>query len=121
MEQKRRRHFTKQQKMMILQDHFSKKTPIQVLARLHSISPITLYSWKRTMSQDESKINIEELLKENAQLKKDKNKLLKKVGESALREEVAQDIIEFYKKKIFEQELEEQKNSSNKKRKGARK
>lgn len=121
MEIKTRRRFTNEQKRLILHDHFSKGTPIPVLARLNFISPITLYNWKRNMSQDSSKINVKELLLEIEQLKNDKNKLLKKVGESVLREEVAQDIIEFYKKKILEQELEEQKSLSNKKRKVVKK
>jgi hypothetical protein len=66
-------------------------------------------------------IDVADPLKQIEQLKKDKDKLLKKVGESSLREEVAQDIIDFYKKKILEQELIEQKSSSSSNRKGLKK
>jgi len=121
MERKRRR-FSNEQKEEILQEHSVKGVPISVLARAHGINAVTLYQWKRAMREKpESNIDVADLLKQIDQLKKDKDKLLKKVGESCLREEVAQDIIDFYKKKILEQELIEQKSLSNPKRKDQRK
>lgn len=117
-----RRRFSDQQKEEILQEHRVKGVPIKVLARVHDINAVTLYQWKRAMrDKPESNIDVGDLLKQIEQLKKDKDKLLKKVGESCLREEVAQDIIDFYKKKILEQELIEQKSSSRSKRKDPRK
>jgi hypothetical protein len=65
-------------------EHSLKGTPIPVLARLNDIHPITLYSWKRKMT-NESSIDVKALLREIEQLKKDKNKLLKK-GTSRARE-----------------------------------
>jgi len=120
MERKKRRSFTINEKNDILREHSLKGTPIPVLARLNDVHPITLYNWKRKMT-NESSVDVKALLREIEQLKKDKNKLLKKVGELTLSEEVGQDIIEFYKKKILEQKLQEQENLSNKKRKGVRK
>jgi transposase-like protein len=121
MERKRRR-FSEDQKEEILQEHRIKGVPISVLARVHGINAVTLYQWKRAMrDKPDSSIDVADLLKQIDQLKKDKDKLLKKVGESSLREEVAQDIIDFYKKKTLEQELIEQKSSSNSKKKGQRK
>lgn len=119
---RKRRRFTEDQKVQILQEHHSKGVPISVLARVHDINAVTLYQWKRAMKdKPETNIDVADLLKQIDQLKKDKDKLLKKVGESSLREEVAQDIIDFYKKKILEQELIEQKNSSKSKRKDQKK
>jgi transposase-like protein len=121
MERKRRR-FSEEQKIQILEENRVKGVPISVLARVHGINAVTLYQWKRAMrNKPESQIDVEDLLKQIDQLKKDKDKLLKKVGESTLREEVALDIVEFYKKKILEQELIERKSSSNPKRKAPRK
>ncbi len=99
---RKRRRFSDDQNVQILQEHHSKSVPISVLARVHYINAVTLYQWKRAMKdKPESNIDVTDLLRQIDQLKKDKDRLLKKVGESTLREEVAQDIIDFYEKRSW--------------------
>ena len=121
MERKRRR-FSTERKHQILNEHLIKGIPIPIVARTHDINPVTLYYWKRKMSEENTdQIDVKKLLKEIEELKSDKSKLLKKVGELTLSNEVGQDIIDFYKKKILEDQLKERKSSSIKKKKGAKK
>lgn len=102
-----------ERKKEILRDHFTKSTPIPVLARLNDINPITLYSWKRAMkNKDPNQINLKELLAENENLKAENKKLLRAVGKAQLRNETAEEIIEDYKKKISHQQLQEQESLS---------
>ncbi|MDB9787008.1 transposase [Bacteriovoracaceae bacterium] len=92
------------------------------LARVHGIPPVTLYHWKRKMAEKPKKeIEIDEILEELNQLKKDKDKLLKPLGESQLDNQCLKDINEFLKKRQRNQTLKEPKISSKKKKTRTRK
>jgi len=80
-----RKRVTQSQKFNILTDHLEKGAPISELARLHGIPPVTIYQWKRQMAEKpKDEIQIEEVLKELNQLRQDKNKLLRALGEAQL-------------------------------------
>ena len=67
-----RKRVSKEQKFIILKEHFDKGTSISELARINNIHPITLYQWKRQMGEKpEEKINVQEILGENQKLKKE--------------------------------------------------
>lgn len=113
-----RKRITKELKFNILKDHFEKGTSISELARLNGIHPITIYQWKRKMSEKPiEKINIEELLKENEQLKKNNVQLTKALGQTALENQCLKDLNEFLKKKSQEQLLKSPKSFSKKRKK----
>ena len=72
-----RSRFTDQEKSSILEDHFDKGIPVPVLARKHGIHPITLYNWKRKMSESgASEVDITAILKENERLQKENKNLV---------------------------------------------
>lgn len=105
----------KEQRFLILKDHFDKGTPITELARVNNIHPITLYHWKKQMAQQpEEKINVHELLAEIQKLKKDNERLTKALGNAHLDLECGKEIIEILKKKSQEHLLKPQKKSSSK-------
>lgn len=117
MLQRYHKRVPKEQKFNILSEHFEKGTPISELARLHGIHPITIYQWKRNMGEKpEDKLDIQKLIEENNQLKKEKKHLTKAIGELALDNQILKDLNEFLKKRKREQELKKQEGSLKKKK-----
>lgn len=113
----RKRHSI-DQKHLILQDHFENGVSISELARKHQIHPITIYNWKKQMSdkKKEDEIDVHEILAENEKLKKEIASLKKSLGTVSHEKEVVKDINEFLKKRYREQQLKKQKNTSKKKK-----
>jgi transposase-like protein len=113
-----RKRITKEQKFNILSDHYEKGIPISELARLHGITPVTLYQWKRLMGDEKentSEINLDELKAELEKLRSENKKLTKALGELTLDNQCLKDVTAFLKKKYHNHLLEQQKNSSKKK------
>ena len=94
-----RRKLTDQEKNSILEDHFDKGVPVPVLARKHGVHPITLYNWKRKMSEQGNaiKIDTQALLKEIERLNKENKNLKAALGEGALDKKAPTISIEFWK------------------------
>ena len=70
----KRKYFTKAQKRSILDELNSNGMTISVLARKHDIHPVTVHKWKREMGtkkNDNSEIDISELLEELEKSKKE--------------------------------------------------
>ena len=112
-----RRMFTHDEKMSILSRHFKEGVSISELARVNSINPITLYSWKCKMSDKPKKqdlVDIKKILEENAELKKQNKSLKKIVGEQVLDIDCLKDLNEYLKKRALEEQLKKQKASSKK-------
>jgi len=102
-----RKRISKEQKFNILTEHIENGTPISELARLHGIHPITIYQWKRQMSEKPKQdLNVEKLLQELNDLKKKNKQLTKALGEVTLDNQCLKDINEFLKKKEEEDLLE---------------
>ena len=98
-----RKRISKEQKFNILSEHFENGTPVSELARLHGIHPITIYHWKRQMSdKPKNELDIEKLLKELNDLKKKNKQLTKALGEVTLDNQCLKDINDFLKKKEAE-------------------
>ncbi len=110
-----RKRVTKSQKFNILSDHIEKGTPISELARVHGISPVTIYQWKRKMAdKPQNELEVDDVLKELNQLKKEKDQLLKALGQSQVDNQCLKDIVDFLKKKQRDQTLKEPKSFSKK-------
>lgn len=112
-----RRIFTYEEKISILSRHFQEGVSISELARVNSINPVTLYSWKYKMSNKPKKDNlldVKKILEENAELKKQNKSLKKIVGEQVLDIDCLKDLNEFLKKKDLERQLKKQESSSKK-------
>ena len=111
-----RKRITKEQKFTILQEHFDLGTPISALARVHRISPVTIYQWKRLMNNKpaETNINIDEVIKELEKLRKDNDRLTKALGEASLDNQCTKEINRVLKKKSQDQQLKQLKKSSKK-------
>ena len=113
---------SKELKFNILKDHFENGTPISQLARINGIHPITIYQWKRAMGEKpEEKIDMEKVLEELNQLRKDKKQLTEALGELTLDNQCLRDLNEFLKKRQQAQLLKKPGNSSKKKKVPTRK
>ena len=110
-----RKIFDHAEKMSILSRHFKEGVSISELARVNSVNPVTLYSWKRQMSKKSEKqelLDIKKILEENEKLKKQNKSLKKIVGEQVLDIDCLKDLTEFLKKKELEAQLKQQESSS---------
>lgn len=117
-----RKRISKEQKFNILTEHIENGTPISELARLHGIHPITIYQWKRQMSdKPKQDLNIEEILRELNEVKKKNNQLTKALGELSLDNQCLKDINVFLKKKQKEELLKPADSSSKKTKKNTKK
>ncbi|NBU22022.1 IS3 family transposase [bacterium] len=97
-----RNHITHSQKLMILKENREDGIPISILARKHGIHPITIYQWKRKMSQDDQELSLEkikEILLENERLKKENKSLKVKVADLSIDTEILKDALDIVKKK----------------------
>ena len=112
-----RRSFTHQEKISIISRHFEEGISISELARVNDIHPVTLYSWRRHMSDKPKKddtVDMKKLVEELNALKKENKSLKSIVGEQVLDIACLKDLNEFLKKRELEQQLKKQKNSSKK-------
>lgn len=103
----RRRRLSLEQKREILSDHFDKGISISVLARKNGIHPVTLYSWKRKMKDNEvtQSVDIQELFLEVKKLKSELKKSKQVIGDLMLDKQAAEEIIDYYKKKLMNDQL----------------
>ena len=106
------------QKLMILKENQEDGVPISILARKHGIHPITIYQWKRKMSQDDQELSLEkikEILLENERLKKENKNLKVKVADLSIDTEILKDALDIVKKKSLLRQAELQQKSKNSK------
>ncbi len=113
-----RKRATIDQKNLILSDHFENGISLSELARKHQIHPMTIYNWKKQMTdkKKEDELDIHEILAENEKLKKEISSLKKSLGSVSHEKEVFKDINDFLKKKYRDQQLKKQKSTSKKKK-----
>ena len=86
-QKRRRRTFSKGQKMEILREISSGSMSLSDLARKHDIHPVTIYSWKRNLRETMKKpeeADIAEILKENERLKLEISALKETVSDLAV-------------------------------------
>ena len=112
----KRKYFTKQQKLKILEELKTGGMTVTSLARQRGIHPITLYSWKRTMTQDkpENQPDYQDILNENEKLKKELENYKEAIGELAVDKQILKVANDVLKKSVGEQKLKSQKKSSKK-------
>jgi len=99
-----RRRFSKAQKEQILQEHREQGVPISQLARKNGIHAVTVYQWKRNMTQDDESITpekIRELLSEISKLKLENKQLKFKVADLSVTNDIMAEAIEISKKREF--------------------
>lgn len=103
-------------KTSIISDHLEKGVSISELARLHNVTPATIYAWRRNMEKKPEEIyDVDQLLAEIAELKK-KNKIITEaLGEAKIDQHILKVANEHLKKKWMEQQLALSKKSSKKK------
>ncbi|NBU20274.1 transposase [bacterium] len=97
-----RRRFSKAQKEQILQEHREQGVPISQLARKNGIHAVTVYQWKRNMTQDDESITpekIRELLSEISKLKLENKQLKFKVADLSVTNDIMAEAIEISKKR----------------------
>ena len=112
-----RKRATIHQKHLILSDHFEKGISISELARKHQIHPVTIYNWKKQVTNKKNEeLDPKELLAEIQKLKNENTSLKKTIGTISHENVVIKDINEFLKKKHREGQLKKQKNNSKKKK-----
>jgi transposase-like protein len=111
-----RRRLGYHEKRAILEEHFNLGLSLSVLSRKHQIHPVTLYSWKRSLSMTDkptnSKDNIEEILAEMERLKKENKYLSKAVSTLTIDKAILTDAIEILKKKSQQRALLKQQKKS---------
>ena len=111
-----RRRLGYYEKRAILEEHFNLGLSLSVLSRKHQIHPVTLYSWKRSLSRTDkpinSKDNIEEILAEMDRLKKENKYLSKAVSTLTIDKAILTDAIEILKKKSQQRALLKQQKKS---------
>jgi transposase-like protein len=111
-----RRRLGYYEKRAILEEHFNLGLSLSVLSRKHQIHPVTLYSWKRSLSMTDkpinSKDNIEEILAEMDRLKKENKYLSKAVSTLTIDKAILTDAIEILKKKSQQRALLKQQKKS---------
>jgi transposase len=112
----KRKYFTKEKKLMILEELKSHGMSISNLARKHDIHPITVHKWKREMANtnNSNEVDVAELLAELERTKKENDHLKKAVGELAIDKQILQAANEVLKKAQRKAKLKSPKKSSKK-------
>jgi transposase-like protein len=110
-----RRHFSRDEKQRILDEHRHQKIAISELARKYKINAITIYQWKRTMAEETKnpylKNTVEDLLAQIRDLKKEavqKDKVISKLSVSV---EILNEALEISKKREILNQLSSPKKS----------
>jgi len=119
IEKRSRKHFTKQQKLEILNELKTRATTITQLAREKGIHPVTLHNWKRIMhmSKNSHDIDIRSILKELEDLKEENAKLKEVIGDISLDKLILKTSNDIYKKNILKEKLSTPSKSSRKSKK----
>jgi transposase-like protein len=112
----KRKYFTKQRKLEILQELQTSQLTISALARKHDIHPVTVHKWKREMTstKENHSIAISEMLAEIERLKSENDNLKKAVGELAVDNQILQAANDIFKKAQREEQLKSLKKSRKK-------
>jgi transposase-like protein len=100
----RKSHLSKYQRDQILKEHVEQGLPISLLARKNGINAVTIYNWKRNMSQDDESITpekIRELLSEISSLKNQNKQLKVKVADLSVTNDILTEAIEIAKKRTL--------------------
>lgn len=111
------KRLTKEQRYSILSEHIDGGISVSELSRKYQINPVTIYSWKRAMKEnDNDSLDPKELLEEIERLKSENSKLKHTVADQALDITTLKQWQDFVKKKLREEKLNSPKNSSRKKK-----
>ena len=98
-----RSRFTDQEKNSVLEDHFDKGISVPIFPRKHGIHLITLYNWKRKVSESGvSEVDIRGIPKENEGFLKELKNVKSALGGAILDKEANQDINRNLEKKYLE-------------------
>lgn len=116
IEKTKRRYFTTAKKLQILEELKKGSLTHSDLARKYKLHPVTLYQWKRTMSEKKlsEEIDYEQILKDYEKIKAENDQLKKAVAEMAIDKQILQTANDIYKKKYRQQQLKSPKKSSKK-------
>lgn len=113
---KKRKYFTKDQKMSILNELKTRDMTISAVARKHEIHPVTIHKWKREMansksytSSNDSSEDLKEVLDENEKLKLEIENLKKALGEMAVDNQILKTYNDVLKKNQRKEKLKKQK------------
>jgi transposase-like protein len=112
IEIRKRKHFTKTQKLKILNELKSSDMTIAAMARRYEIHPVTLHQWKRSMSkplEPKKDEDLKEVLSENEKLKCDIENLKKALGEMAVDNQILKTYNEVLKKNQRKEKLKKRK------------
>lgn len=104
----------KNQKLMILSEHFNSGVSISELSRKYQVQPATLYKWREQMKKKEDPLDPKELLSEIEHLKSENSRLKHTVADQALDITTLKQFNEFMKKKLREEKVNLPKSSSKK-------
>ena len=95
---RRRRYFSKAQKMEILKA-FNKGVTCTSLAEKHRISPVLIYKWRKSMSNQGDSLNhSKEILTELEEMKKKNEYLQKALSDSMIENQILKKALEIVKK-----------------------
>ena len=113
---KKRRYFTKSQKLNILNELKTRAMTISAVAKKHDIHPVTIHKWKREMSNSkcdthssERSEDLKEMMDENEKLKLEIESLKKALGEMAVDNQILKTYNEVLKKNQRKEKLKKQK------------
>ncbi len=112
IEIRKRKHFTKSQKLEILNELKTSDMTIAAMARRYEIHPVTLHQWKRNMSNSQEPKkdeDLKEILSENEKLKRDNENLKKALGEMAVDNQILKTYNEVLKKNQRKEKLKKRK------------
>lgn len=109
-ENTKRKNFSKQQRLLILEQLRGGELTLAALARNHGVHPITIHRWKREMSKlDEGKTAGQvELILEIQKLKEEKKNLVKALGNYAVENEILKTANDYLKKVQRDRKLKQQ-------------
>ncbi len=103
----------KEQRFLILSEHFNGGLSISELSRKYQIQPATIYKWREKMKKEEEKLSFDSkpLLEEIKHLKQENSLLKETVAQQALDITTLKQFNEFVKKKRKEERRSMQKSS----------
>jgi transposase-like protein len=106
-----RNYFSRDKKQEILKQHTDQGIPISQLARENGIHAVTIYQWKRLMSDEKKESDLtpamlRELIAENSKLKKEIKQLKYKVADLSVSNDILNDALEIAKKNAILEQIE---------------